>query len=187
MIDLLYNKLTSANDTSVIEWKDINPCVYNKHSQKFSIKEKNLVINTVEKPAIDIVAVVTPNIIVKVADKIKATDIVLNKHQPAISKNNKKDETIKPLGIIINETTSFNNSTEYIKENLVKMISTEEFAKIFGLTKCAEIMSGIVNNRWNKSTALYISFLLDKEVYYNEKTLIYNKEKNRGRITIAKL
>lgn len=187
MIDVLYNKLTSTNDASVIEWKDINSCIYNKHSQNLSIKEKKIAINVIEEPIIDIVEVVTPNIIVKVADKIKATDIVLNKHQPAISKNKKKDETIKPLGIIINETTSFNNSTEYIKENLVKMISTEEFAKIFGLTKCAEIMSGIVNNRWNKSTALYISFLLDKEVYYNEKTLIYNKEKNRGRITIAKL
>lgn len=67
------------------------------------------------------------------------------------------------------------------------MISTEEFSKIFGLTKCAEIMSGIVNNRWNKSTALFISFLLDKEVYYNDKLIIYNKEKNIGRITIAKL
>jgi len=189
MIDVLYNKLTSTNDASVIEWKDINTCIYNKHSQNLSIKEKKKAINAIEEPIIDIVAVVTPNIIVKITDKIKATDkdIVLNKHQPAISKNKKKDETIKPLDIIINETTSFNNSTEYIKENLVKMISTEEFAKIFGLTKCAEIMSGIVNNRWNKSTALYISFLLDKEVYYNDKTLIYNKEKNRGRITIAKL
>ena len=45
-------------------------------------------------------------------------------------------------------------------------------------------MSGIVNNRWNKSTALFISFLLDKEVYYNDKTILYNKEKNGGRITI---
>jgi hypothetical protein len=52
------------------------------------------------------------------------------------------------------------------------------------MTKCAEIMSGIVNNRWNKSTVLFISFLLDKEVYYNEKVIIYNKEKNKGRITI---
>ena len=45
-------------------------------------------------------------------------------------------------------------------------------------------MSGIVNNRWNKSTALFISFLLDKEVYYNDKAVIYNKEKNKGRLTI---
>ena len=82
------------------------------------------------------------------------------------------------------ETISLNNSTEHIKDALITLISKEEFSKVFGLTKCAEIMSGVVNNRWNKSTALFISFLLDKEVYYNEKIFLYNKEKNRGRITI---
>jgi hypothetical protein len=182
MIDILYNKLTASNDILSIEWKDINPNIYNKHSQISNIKEKNVVINTIKEPIIgnnDVVAQ-------KVTDKDKKEiDNALIKHHPIISK--KKDVIIKPLDIIINETTSLNNSTEYIKETLVKMISIDEFAKIFGLTKCAEIMSGIVNNRWNKSTALFISFLLDKEVYYNEKLLIYNKEKNRGRITIAKL
>jgi hypothetical protein len=178
MIDLLYNKLTSSNNESIVEWKDINPTIFNKHSQyshHFNIKEEKI-IDTIVKP--NVIENVKPNVIEKVNEN------VLNKHQ---SKNKKKDESIKPLDIIINETTSFNNSTEYIKETLVKMISTEEFSKIFGLTKCAEIMSGVVNNRWNKSTALFISFLLDKEVYYNEKIIIYNKENNRGRITIAKL
>ena len=175
MIDVLYNKLPASNNASLIEWNNINPCIYNKHSQNFCIKKKELVLNTIKEPIIDDV------VIPKVTEKNK----VLNKHQPAISK--KKDETIKPLNIIINEISSFNISTEYIKDTLVTMISTEEFSKIFGLTKCAEIMSGIVNNRWNKSTALFISFLLDKEVYYNDKLMIYNKEKNVGRITIAKL
>jgi hypothetical protein len=180
MIDLLYNKLTSSNNESIVEWKDINPTIFNKHSQyshHFNIKEEKIIDNIVKPNVIEKV-IVKPNVIEKINEN------VLNKHQ---SKNKKKDESIKPLDIIINETTSFNNSTEYIKETLVKMISTEEFSKIFGLTKCAEIMSGVVNNRWNKSTALFISFLLDKEVYYNEKIIIYNKENNRGRITIAKL
>jgi hypothetical protein len=174
MIDVLYNKLPASNNTSLIEWNNINPCIYNKHSQNFCIKEKELVLNTIKEPIKNDVALIIP--------KVTEKDKVLNKQQPVISK--KKDETIKPLDIIINETTSFNNSTEYIKETLVKMISTDEFAKIFGLTKCAEIMSGIVNNRWNKSTALFISFLLDKEVYYNNNIVLYNKEKNKGRVTI---
>lgn len=177
MIDVLYNKLPASNNASLIEWNNINPCIYNKHSQNFCIKEKELVINTIKEPIINDVVVIIP--------KVTEKDKVLNKQQPVISK--KKDETIKPLNIIINEISSFNISTEYIKDTLVKMISTEEFSKIFGLTKCAEIMSGIVNNRWNKSTALFISFLLDKEVYYNDKLMIYNKEKNVGRITIGKL
>jgi hypothetical protein len=85
------------------------------------------------------------------------------------------------------ETTSFNISTEYIKDSIITLISKEEFSKVFGLTKCAEIMSGVVNNRWNKSTALFISFLFDREVYYNDKNILYNKDnkdKNGGVITI---
>jgi hypothetical protein len=84
----------------------------------------------------------------------------------------------------MNETTAFPNTAEHIKDSIITLISKEEFSKIFGMTKCAEIMSGIVNNRWNKSTALFISFFLDKEVCYNEKVIVYNKEKNKGRITI---
>ena len=82
------------------------------------------------------------------------------------------------------EAMSFNISKEYIKDSIITLISKEEFSKVFGLTKCAEIMSGVVNNRWNKSTALFISFLFDKEVYYNEKIILYNKEKNGGVITV---
>ena len=172
MIDILYNKLGAANDISMSEWKDVDPIIFNKHSQH-SVKEYN-----------DITKDIT---ITK--DNIENTQSTAEQQpiskEPLLSKKKTtKDTTIKPLGIIINETMSFNNSTEYIKEKLITLISKEEFTKVFGLTKCAEIMSGIVNNRWNKSTALFISFLLDKEVYYNDKVVIYNKEKNKGRLTI---
>jgi len=93
-------------------------------------------------------------------------------------------QTIKPLDIIMSETMCFHNSADYIKEAIIALITKEEFSKIFGMTKCAELMSGIVNNRWNKSTALFISFFLDKEVLYNDKVILYNKDKNKGRITI---
>jgi len=171
MLDVIYNKLKASNDLSMSEWKDVDPIIFNKHVQYThkTGKKKN-------EPTIDIC---------EVSEVAIKKEKVLDKNSPVISKN-KKDETIKPLDVIINETTSFNNSTKYIKEVLITLISKEEFTKIFGLTKCAEIMSGIVNNRWNKSTALFISFLLDKELYYNEKVVLYNKEKNIGRITIAK-
>ena len=182
MLDVIYNKLKASNDLSMSEWKDVVPTVFNKHVQythETGIKKIDILIELKNKPIIDICEVC--EVAIK-TDKEK----VLHKNSPVISKNKKKDETIKPLDVIINETTSFNNSTKYIKEVLITLISKEEFTKIFGLTKCAEIMSGIVNNRWNKSTALFISFLLDKEIYYNEKVVLYNKEKNIGRITIAK-
>ena len=38
-------------------------------------------------------------------------------------------------------------------------------------------MSGIVNNKWNKSTALFVSFILNKIINYNGAMITYNKEK----------
>ena len=166
MIDVLYNKLQSIDNVDDIEWKDVDLPIFSKHVQYCKELFR-------EQPVIEI---------------IKEKEVIL--HVPILKSKkdivSKKDITIKPLDIINRETISFNNSTEYIKDKLITLISKDEFSKIFGITKCAEIMSGIVNNRWNKSTALFISFLLDKEVYYNDNIVIYNKEKNNGRITITK-
>lgn len=189
MIDVLYNKLAAANDVSLAEWKDVSEGIFNKHVQhsqhsqhpQHSQHHNDKVI--VEEPIHHPVVLVDTNAKCKDNKDIMQPQVL---QQVLKSKKKEKDTTIKPLEIIISETTSFNNSTAYVKEALVAMISKEEFAKIFGMTKCAEMMSGIVNNRWNKSTALFISFLLDKEVYYNDNIVLYNKEKNKGRITIAK-
>jgi hypothetical protein len=201
ILDTLYNKLGACNDVSLAEWKDIDPVLFKKHSQASQASQgsHNISLNTKvsnvipeiveevreEKPP----AVIKPPAVPKpsAVAAVPATDTIFGtvaNAANAAKKKPAKDTTIKPLNIIMNETTSFHNSTEHIKDALITLISKDEFSKIFGLTKCAEIMSGVVNNRWNKSTALFISFLLDKEVYYNDKVIIYNKEKNTGRITI---
>jgi hypothetical protein len=197
MIDILYNKLGASNDASIAEWKDVDAEIFKKHSQHSlqiqCMQHIQHMQNNVKDAVKDVNTVKDINEEKNVIPEI--TEVPLSKPlqlPPILAKNKKKDTkdqkdtANKPLNIIISETTSFNNSTEYIKEALITMISKDEFAKVFGLTKCAEIMSGIVNNRWNKSTALFISFLLDKEVYYNDNIVIYNKEKNKGRITITK-
>jgi hypothetical protein len=200
MIDVLYNKLAAAKDISQVEWKDVSESIFNKHAQhsqhsqhsntKVIVEEQLQSPQSPQSPPQPIILVDTNAIQddskdIKQLKQLKQPMISLQTPK-SISKKKEKDTTIKPLEIIISETTSFNNSTSYVKEALVAMISKEEFAKIFGATKCAEMMSGIVNNRWNKSTALFISFLLDKEICYNDKVMLYNKEKNKGRITIAK-
>lgn len=186
MIDILYNKLGVCNDVSLAEWKDVDKAIFYKHSQHQHHQHKKST-NNIQKASH--IPEVHEEIVLQAAPVIQAAPVVQSTKARLtdISSNKKKsskDMTIKPFEIIMSETLSFHNSTDYIKESLITMISKEEFSKIFGLTKCAEIMSGIVNNRWNKSTALFISFLFDKEVYYNDKIIIYNKEKNRGRISI---
>jgi hypothetical protein len=205
MIDVLYNKLGSSKDVSLsaaaasasasVEWKDIDPAIFNRHSQASQASQQKVASKIIQKSqakatAINIQMVPSvPDTVTSVTSVTPQTtaDTPATSVQPAIIFKNKKkptkDTSIKPLEVIMNETASFHNSSEYIKESLINFITKEEFSKIFGLTKCAEIMSGIVNNRWNKSTALFISFLLDNEVYYNYKAILYNKEKNGGIIT----
>ena len=197
MIDVLYSKLKACNDVSLAEWKDIEPRIYSKHSQAAQATPPVSQHSQTGQAAPQVaqaapqVAQAAPqaplnslvsNVIPEAAKAANAANAA--KALKEIKKKPVKDTGVKPLDIIMTETISLNNSTEHIKDALITLISKEEFSKVFGLTKCAEIMSGVVNNRWNKSTALFISFLLDKEVYYNEKISLYNKEKNRGRITI---
>jgi len=91
----------------------------------------------------------------------------------------------KPIDIILSETGTFDNCTSTVKEKLIDFISKIEFSKVFGMKKTAEIMSGIVNNRWNISTALFISFLFNKQVNYNNSNIIYNKENIKGTINTS--
>lgn len=199
MIDVLYSKLKACNDVSLAEWKDIEPRIYSKHSQAAQatppVSQHSQTGQTAQAaPAGQAApAAQTAPQVAQAAPQAPLNNLVSNvipeaakaaKALKEIKKKPVKDTGFKPLDIIMTETISLNNSTEHIKDALITLISKEEFSKVFGLTKCAEIMSGVVNNRWNKSTALFISFLLDKEVYYNKKIFLYNKEKNRGRITI---
>ena len=64
-----------------------------------------------------------------------------------------------------------------IKNKLIEFISVPEFSKVFGMKKTSEIMTAISKESWNQSISLFISFLLDKNIIYKEKSYIYNKEK----------
>ena len=77
------------------------------------------------------------------------------------------------------ETSTFEDFRDSVKKKLIAFITSVEFNKVFGMTKSSEIMSGIVNNRWNKSIALFISFLFDKSINYNNNIITYNKEKSK--------
>ena len=130
-------------------WKLENIDLYNKFTQYIyneKIKE-NKVLNETEKLQ------VTDNLVNK---KIKISPIEL------ICKNNK---------IIYNEL-----SLKYIKEKLVNMITLKEFSKNFGNKKSSEIMNGVVNNKWNTSLALFMSFLFNSKIIYQGKDILFKKD-----------
>jgi len=183
MIDILYNKLGALNAGALSEWNDVSPEIFNRHSQypRYPKEIEKQSQQSQRIPTKEITNTKKPDV-----PCVSETLVAPAKKTPVKSEKPSKSasQTIKPLDIIMSETMCFHNSADYIKEAIIALITKEEFSKIFGMTKCAELMSGIVNNRWNKSTALFISFFLDKEVLYNDKVILYNKDKNIGRITI---
>ena len=158
MINLLYDKISNANNDDLL-WKANNNEAYNKFSQHIEYKEL---------PPI-------PNIETKTTRLTK------------IDKSNKsqKKALMKPLEIILKESNTFVDFQENIKDKLIEFITKIEFNKVFGITKSSEIMSGIVNNRWNKSTVLFISFLFNKSVEYNNSIVSYKKDEYKETIYLT--
>ncbi len=55
----------------------------------------------------------------------------------------------------------------------------------FGMKKSAEIMTALSKDSWNQSISLFISFLLDKNIIYKEKSYVYNKDNNDAIINVC--
>lgn len=136
-------------------WKPDNISAYNKFTQN---------INYIE-PVIQ--------------EKVQVENIIIK------PKKMQKKTLLKPLDVILKESNTFDDFKDNIKEKIIDFISKKEFNKVFGVTKSSEVMSGIVNNRWNKATALFISFLFSKSIEYNKAIISYNKDTYKGIIVLT--
>ena len=100
---------------------------------------------------------------------------------------NKKKEIKKentPLDLIIEYTSTTKIFKNEIKQKLIDFITLPEFSKAFGVKKSAEIISALTRDSWNQSMALFISFLLDANIIYKEKSYIFNKNKELREISV---
>ena len=87
----------------------------------------------------------------------------------------KKNES--PIDLILRLTLVDKIMKQDIKDKLIEFISVPEFSKVFGMKKTSEIMTAISKESWNQSISLFISFLLNKNIIYKDKSYIYNKDK----------
>jgi len=102
-----------------------------------------------------------------------------------VQNSNKSKRKESPLDLIMEHTKSNKIMKNEIKEKLIELISIPEFGKAFGIKKSAEIITAITRDSWNQSTALFISFLLDSNVIYKDKSYLFNKDKNNQQICVA--
>jgi len=203
MIHVLANKLPTLPDKKSLIWKNSDDALYNKFSQydKPKLPMMNAVPTVVpvvkrdlsnEISEISEISEVSKINVQRIPRVLKVSPIKITNNYPNIAavadtetKKIKKvlNPIIKvskkpnPIDIILSESSMCDIYKSDVKEKIIVFITSNEFSKVFGITKSSELMSGIVNERVNKSVALFISFLFDKRVIYNEKEFIFNKNK----------
>jgi hypothetical protein len=97
----------------------------------------------------------------------------------------KKNKIESPIDLIMRLTDIDRFLKQDIKSKLIDFISIPEFSKAFGMKKSAEIMTALSKDSWNQSISLFISFLLDKNIIYKEKSYVYNKDNNDAVINVC--
>ena len=120
-------------------------------------------------------------------NQFKKEPIIEIKKEPIIEiKKEVVKENIKqtPINLIINQTFTANVMKNEVRQRIIDFVTEPEFSKAFGSKKSGEIVSAILRDSWNQSTALFISFLLDANVIYKDKSYLYNKDKNKLEIMI---
>jgi hypothetical protein len=158
-MDKIMNTLPDNHISNETLWtyKD-NIEIFNKYNQQ--------VIHSIKKPEM----------------KLKSESEIKLKPKPEPEPEMKKQKLSKqktesPIDLILRLTLVDKIMKQDIKNKLIEFISVPEFSKVFGMKKTSEIMTAISKESWNQSISLFISFLLDKNIIYKEKSYIYNKEK----------
>lgn len=188
ILEYLQSNLLNSDETI---WYSKDLELYNKHTQYVNKKNTQNAEEFTEKLA-NIPKLVDLQI-TKIAEEFtekpenipelvdcepKKEESLLSKEITLKKKSTKKTTiTSTPFDIIYSLSGIFSDhSRHYVKNKIIETISQKEYIKIFGPKKSSEIMSGIVNNTWNKSLILFISFFYDKKIIYEGKEIVYNSE-----------
>lgn len=155
-IDLIQyiDNFKNNTDSDNLLWKIDNIEKYNKFTQYINNKEK-IEINKEE--------------IKTIKEEIKTN----NKDKKII-----KSKKILPLNLICSYSNLIDteNNIKQVKEKLTNIITNQNYIKVFGRKVSAEILKNLVENKWNKSLVIFVSFLFDIKIIYLKKEILFNKE-----------
>jgi pentapeptide MXKDX repeat protein len=182
-MDKIMNTLPDNHISNETLWiyKD-NIEIFNKYNQQVihTIKKDEIKKDEIKKDEIKKDEIMKDEI---KKDEIKKDEIKKDEiKKDEVKKDEiKKDKTTKknesPIDLILRLTLVDKIMKQDIKAKLIEFISVPEFSKVFGMKKTSEIMTAISKESWNQSISLFISFLLNKNIIYKDKSYIYNKNK----------
>jgi len=167
-MDIILNKLPDEHEKNKTLWiYEDNIPLFDKYNQF----KKEPIIEIKKEVIIEPIVEIKKEVIKEPIKEIKKEVI----------KDNIKQT---PINLIINQTFTANVMKNEVRQKIIDFITEPEFSKAFGSKKSSEIVSAILRDSWNQSTALFISFLLDANVIYKDKSYLYNKDKNKLEIMI---
>ena len=146
------------------------PDVYHKFCQYIDIADNNVQEKVDIQNNIDVCNVQN---IQDVAQIKPLLDI--KQKQKNITSDVKQSNKCLPIDIIIHLAGT--TDVESLKSTLQSFISQKAFSVVFGVKKCSEVMTGITNNKWDKSLILFLSFLFYTKFTYLNKEVAYNIDK----------
>jgi translation initiation factor 2 beta subunit (eIF-2beta)/eIF-5 len=191
-MDIILNKLPDEYEKNKTLWiYEDNIPLFEKYNQF----KKDIITEPTKEIKKDIIKEPVKEIkkdIIKesIKDIIKeSTKDIIKEPIKEIKKEYKKEiikESTKqsPINLIINQTFTANVMKNEVRQKIIDFVTEPEFSKAFGTKKSSEIVSAILRDSWNQSTALFISFLLDANVIYKDKSYLYNKDKNKIEIMV---
>lgn len=167
-MDIILNKLPDDYKENKTLWVyEDNIPLYEKYNQFETIKSETKQAKEIKSET--------------KSSEIKTSEM---KNETKTSETKTSEMKQTPINIIINQTFTANVMKNEVKQRLIDFITEPEFSKAFGAKKAGEIVSAILRDSWNQSTALFLSFLLDANVIYKDKSYLYNKDKNKMEIMI---
>jgi len=95
-----------------------------------------------------------------------------------------KQKRKSPYDVIIELSCCVPMNFDYIKQKLIDFIAQKEFQTIFGVKKTSETMKGIIENKWNKSLVIFLSFIFDTVFVYLKKEVVFNTENSKKIIVL---
>lgn len=186
-MDNILSFLPPKSDDQYLMWKyEDREDLYEKYTQyvektesKTDVKSLKPLerIERIESSNIDIRNIISPTDLQQKTkqnpEKTEQKDIP----RDLVKKGGKRANVATPLSIVSKITDNAEINNDYMRSKLIEFISKKEFHKFFGVKKTADVMKGLSENKWNKSLALFISFMFDVSFIYLKKNVKYNVEK----------
>lgn len=176
MYDILLNNINNYENYSVLWTYENNNDIYIKHCQ-YNLKQENQEIQEIQEKQENQEKQEIEEKQEKQKKQEKKEKKEKQEKQEIQEKYVIKKNKINPIEFILNKCNMVNTdiTKNIIKDKFKVFITEHKVIKIFGQKKTSEMLSAILNNKWNISLVTLMSFMFNTKFIYLKKEILYDK------------